>query len=65
MIEHDNVKDALKEAIDIAETKPNGIVTVNGKDSRPVNTNDHIELIRERLYNIADLLGMSEIYLDN
>lgn len=64
MIEHENVKDALKEAIEIAEAKPNGIVTVNGKDSRPVNTNDHIELIRERLYNIADLLGMSEIYLN-
>lgn len=63
MIEHENVKDALKEAIEIAETKPNGIVTVNGENARPVNTNDHIELIRERLYNIADLLGMSEVYL--
>ena len=64
MIEHENVKDALKEAIEIAETEPNGIVTVNGENARPTNTNDHIELIRERLYNIADLLGMSELYLN-
>lgn len=64
MIEHENVKDALKEAIEIAETEPNGIVTVNGENVRPINANDHIELIRERLYNIADLLGMSEIYLN-
>lgn len=64
MIEHENVKDALKEAIEIAEAEPNGIVTINGENTRPANTNDHIELIRERLYNIADLLGMSEIYLN-
>lgn len=64
MIEHENAKDALKEAIQIAEAKPTGTVKVNGKSGRLVTSEDHVELIRERLYNIADLLGMSEIYLE-
>lgn len=63
MIEHENVKDALKEAIEIAEAEPNGTVKINEKSARLVTFENHIELIRERLYNIADLLGMSELYL--
>lgn len=56
-MEHENVKDALKAAIEIAESKG---IKVDGK---PATTEDFQEMVREILYNVADLLGMSEVYL--
>ncbi|KAF0552540.1 hypothetical protein [Pediococcus acidilactici] len=63
MEEFDNVKEALKDAIEIAESK--GIKTKAGNDKYHSATAEDIqELMQERLYNIADLLGMSDLYLN-
>nr|DAH74227.1 MAG TPA: hypothetical protein [Caudoviricetes sp.] len=56
-MEHENVKDALKAAIEIAEAKG---IKVDGK---PATAEDIQEMVRELLYNVANLLGMSEVYL--
>lgn len=63
MSPHENVKDALKEAIDIAES-PEVKIKQGDNDWRVCTTKEVQESIVERLYNIADLLGMSEIYLN-
>ncbi|MBY4581304.1 hypothetical protein ACYJ1T_06950 [Pediococcus pentosaceus] len=64
MTEFENVKDALKEAIEIADAKE--IKTKVGKNEyHPATTEEVQEMLSERLYNIADLLGMSDLYLDD
>jgi F0F1-type ATP synthase beta subunit len=64
MIEFENVKDALKEAIEIVDVK--GIKTKTGTGESHLATAEEIQsLLQERLYNIADLLGMSDLYLDD
>ena len=61
-MEYENVKEALKDAIEIAESKE--VITWDiDTNSRPATTEEVREMIRERLYNIADLLGLSELYL--
>lgn len=62
MIEYDNVKDALEDAIFYTENNDMKIISDGVK--RDATIEDYQEAIRERLYNIADLLGMSEVYLD-
>lgn len=57
-MEHENVKDALKAAIEIAEAKG---IKVDGK---PATVHDIQNLTKEHLYFIADLLGLSELYLE-
>lgn len=62
-MEFDNVKAILRDAIEITEGKE--MKTRIGNDEyRNATAGDVQELIKERLYNIADLLGMSELYLD-
>ncbi|MGQ2357681.1 hypothetical protein [Pediococcus pentosaceus] len=62
MTEFENVRDALKEAIEIADAK--GIKTKVGKNEyHPATAEEVQEMLSERLYNIADLLGMSDLYL--
>lgn len=62
-MEYENVKEALKDAIEIAESEE--VITWDiDTNSRPATTEEVQEMIRERLYNIADLLGLSELYLD-
>lgn len=62
-MEFENVKEALKDAIEIAESKE--VITCDiDTNSRPATTEEVQEMILERLYNIADLLGLSELYLD-
>lgn len=64
MTEFENVKDALKEAIEIADAKE--IKTKVGKNEYHLATTEEVqEMLSERLYNIADLLGMSDLYLDD
>lgn len=63
-MEFDNIKDVLKDAIEIAEGKEMKTKIGNG-EYRNATADDVQELIKERLYNIADLLGMSDIYLDD
>ncbi|MCL3858672.1 hypothetical protein [Pediococcus pentosaceus] len=63
MTEFESVRDALKEAIEIADAK--GIKTKVGKNEyHPATTEEVQEMLSERLYNIADLLGMSDLYLE-
>ncbi len=57
-MEHENVKDALAAAIEIAEAKE---IKVDGK----LTTVHEIQnLTKEHLYFIAYLLGLSELYLE-
>lgn len=63
MIEYDNVKDALKDAIFYTENTDLKMIS-DGK-IRDATTEDYQKAIRNRLYNIADLLGMSEIHLED
>lgn len=63
MIEFENVRDALKDAIEIADAKSWGDIKEGGT-VRPVTIQDVQDLMQERLYNIADLLGMSDLYLE-
>ena len=63
MIEYDNIKDALKDAI--FYTEHNDMKIISDGVKRDATIEDYQEAIRERLYNIADLLGMSEIYLEH
>lgn len=62
-MEYENVKEALKDAIEIAESKE--VITWDiDTNSRLATTEEVQEMILERLYNIADLLGLSELYLE-
>lgn len=64
MTEFENVKDALQEAIEIVDAKE--IRTKTGTSESHLATAEEIQsLLQERLYNIADLLGMSDLYLDD
>ncbi|AEV94890.1 hypothetical protein [Pediococcus claussenii] len=63
MNEYDNVREALKDAIEYTEVEF-GKDTKEGNVTRPTTIKDVQELIQEPLYSIADLLGMSDIYLE-
>lgn len=56
---HENVKEALQDAIEFVEAKAISV------DGQPATIVDFQQLMQERLYSIADLLGMSELYLKN
>lgn len=65
MEEQDNVKDALRELINLNEPGSNfQAQNANGKFTNGT-VHDLQDLNYERLANIADLLGMSELYLEN
>ena len=61
MTEFDNVREALEQLIMINESKTNSI-TEDGV-RRTAKMEDLKEMNKETLYNLADLLGMSELYL--
>lgn len=63
-MEFENVKAALKDAIDIASGTDLKVKTDDG-EFRVATVKDVQELMNERLYSIADLLGMSDLYLDD
>lgn len=65
MEEQDNVKDALRELINLNEPGSSfQTQNANGKFTNGT-VRDLQDLNYERLANIADLLGMSELYLEN
>lgn len=64
MTEFENVKDALQEAIEIVDAKEIRTKTGTG-EYHPATAEEIQSLMQERLYNIADLLGMSDLYLDD
>lgn len=57
MIEYDTVKEALQALIEINNAKD---IKVKGETIDFINLQ---ELYQERIYNLADLLNMSELYL--
>ncbi|MDT2436827.1 hypothetical protein P7D98_14930 [Enterococcus avium] len=57
MVEYDNVREALADALEMCEASE---IKIDGKDA---TVTDVQESIKERLINIADLLGVSELYL--
>lgn len=57
MVEYDNVKDCLLDLYNLID----GLVT--NVDETPLSKNDFRDLVAERLYNLTDLLGHSDIYL--
>lgn len=58
MNEFENVKQAFQSAFELVDAK--GITT----DGAVATTEQVQELFKENLVNIADLLGMEELYLD-
>ena len=58
MIEHDNLKDVLKDMFELSNAKN---ITIDGKVA---TVEDLQESYKESLINLADLLGMSELYLN-
>lgn len=54
MIEYDNVKEALEALIELVDT------AVNESEGEAKTAFDFVQ---ERTYNIADLLGMEDLYL--
>lgn len=58
MVEFDNVREALEDAFELTEV---GLITVEGRE---IEIKDLQELFAERLCNIADLLGLEQIYLN-
>lgn len=58
MIEHDNVKDVLKDLFELSNAKN---IKIDGKAA---TVGDVQESYKELLVNLADLLGMSEFYLN-
>lgn len=60
MTEFDNAREALEQLIMINESKTNSI-TEDGV-RRTAKMEDLKEMNKETLYNLADLLGMSDLY---
>ena len=60
MTEFDNVREALEHLIAMNESENNSII----EDGviRTANMDDLKEMNKETLYNLADLLGMSDLY---
>lgn len=58
MIEHDNLRDALKDLYRLSE----GIEFLT--DGKPSTLSDIQELYRERITNVIDLVGLEAIYLN-
>lgn len=58
MLEHDNLKEALKDLYELSEGSN---FTTDGK---PSTIEDIQDLYQERVVNVIDLLGHESIYLD-
>lgn len=57
MTEHDNIIDVLKDLFELSDAKN---ITIDGKIA---TVEDLQEFYKESLVNLADLLGVSELYL--
>lgn len=57
MFNYENVREAIKDLIDVSEAK---MVSVDGHEP---TAEEMQELFRERIYNLADLLGFEDFYL--
>lgn len=58
-MQSESVRETLEFLFDINSESS----SVTNKDNRPVSVDDMKELNMEALVNIADLLGMSDLYL--
>lgn len=65
-MEENNVRDALKTLLEYNDKQLNPEPIVGEFDglNRPATVNDIQDFNEELLINIADLLGMSDVYLD-
>lgn len=59
-MEFETVKEAIQELVELSEAK--SIINEQGSD---LNGEETQELFKERVYALADILGFSEIYLNN
>lgn len=60
-MEFENLREALEFLLDI--NSPSSAVT--NQDNRPASVDDMKELNTEALVSMADLVGMSDLYLDD
>ena len=61
---HDNVKDCLKELLDFNDPESKNFTVMEDIEfRRPGTMKDLKELNTEDLHNLADLLGMTDLYL--
>lgn len=60
-MQFESVRETLEFLFDINRESS----SVTNKDNRPASVDDMKELNMEALVNIADLLGMSDLYLDD
>jgi hypothetical protein len=60
-MEFENLREALEFLLDI--NSPSSAVT--NQDNQPASVDDMKELNMEALANVADLVGMSDLYLDD
>lgn len=61
-MDFDNVKEALDSLIEFAESDEHYLTSLDGKKV-PASQEVVLEIVREHAYNIADLLGMEDLYL--
>lgn len=61
-MDFENVKEALDSLIEFAESDEHYLTSLDGKKV-PVSQEYILERVREYAYNIADLLGMEDLYL--
>ncbi len=61
-MDFENVKDALNSLIEFAESNEHYLTSLDGKKVS-ASQEDVLEIVREYAYNIADLLGMEDLYL--
>lgn len=60
-MQFENVREALEFLLDINSQSS----AVTNQDNQPASVEDMKELNMEALANVADLLGMSDLYLDD
>ena len=61
-MDFENVKEALDSLIEFVEAGECYVIDSDGKKV-PASQEDILDLVREHAYNIADLLGLEDLYL--
>lgn len=64
MFEEKTIKSVLKETIEICESDPAKMKVTDSAGTRQATIQDYMELVRENLYELADMLGVEDVYLN-
>lgn len=64
MFEEKTIKNVLKETIEICESDPTKMKVTDSEGTRQATVQDYMELVRENLYELADMLGVEDVYLN-